>query len=149
MDTPQDALVTEEVIEHRPLRFLTREDVLNADDYTTETVEVPEWGGSLIVRSLNGKERDAFELQSIVQKGKVTEVNLANMRARLVAYSVVDENNRRIFEESDVSRLGLKNAAALERVYKVAQRLSGLARQDIEELTVALKGVQSDDSGSV
>jgi hypothetical protein len=151
-DTPQlesvEPLHEVETIDHPPVRFLTREEILNASDYTTEIVEVPEWGGSVIVQSLSGKERDEFELSQLVQKGKVTELNLVNLRARLVAMSIVDENHKSVFTLADVAKLGAKNAAALERVYKVAQRLSGLRREDIEELTVALKGVQSDDSGS-
>lgn len=149
-DTPQGntEMTPEEVINHAPVRFLTREEILRASDQVTEIVEVPEWGGSVLVKSLSGKERDDFELQQLVQKGKVTELNLQNLRAKLVALSIVDEQHARIFSESDVVALGQKNAAALERVYSTAQRLSGLRRQDIEELTVSLKGVRSEDSGS-
>jgi hypothetical protein len=152
VDTPQsDGPVLESVkdLHSDPtVHYLSREDILSAQDYQTEVVEVPAWGGSVIVQSLTGKQRDAFEMSQMVQKGKSVELNLINLRAKLVALSLVDQDHNLLFTEADVIKLGQKNAAALESVYKVAQKLSGLNREDIEELTIALKGVQSDDSGS-
>ena len=40
---------------------LTREQILKADDMTTERVPVPEWGGEVLVKSLTGRQRDEFE----------------------------------------------------------------------------------------
>ena len=40
---------------------LSKEQILQADDLKTETVEVPEWGGDVLLRELRGRERDAFE----------------------------------------------------------------------------------------
>lgn len=54
--------------------------------------------------------------------------NLANIQARLVAKSVVDEDGRLIFKDSDVYKLGLKNAAPLDRVFVVARRLSYISQ---------------------
>ncbi len=54
--------------------------------------------------------------------------------ARLVAASIVDEDDKRVFSQSDVKALGEKSAAALDRVMAVAMRLSGLTEEDAEEL---------------
>lgn len=115
--------------------YLTRADILGADDRPTKDVEVPEWGGTVKVRALSGAERDAWEA-SIVQLGPggSQRVDLENMRARLVALSCVDEEGNRIFTEEDAVLLGQKSAAALERVWVEAQSLSGLTDADIEEL---------------
>ena len=43
------------------MTILTRDQILQANDLVTETVEVPEWGGSVFVKSLTGVERDQFE----------------------------------------------------------------------------------------
>lgn len=129
-------------------KILTRDDILAAPDVLTETVEVPEWGGSVIVRGLTGKERDAFEQSIVVLSGKTTKVNLANVRAKLVALTVVDDKGERIFSEKDAEALGDKSAAALDRIYDVAQRLSGLSREDIDELAQNFVNGQREPSSS-
>ena len=115
-------------------KFLTRDAILKAHDLPTEVVEIPEWNGAVIVRGLTGAERDAFEQSIVEQRGKNTRMNLRNIRAKLVALTVVDENGNRVFSDEDAEALGKKSAAALDRIFAVAQRLSGLRPEDVEEL---------------
>ena len=128
--------------------YLSRDAILAVDDVQFEDVEVPEWGGKVRVKSLTGKERDALESSMIIGKGKNANVNLNNLRAKLVARSVVDEDGKRIFTDDDISALGAKSAAALTRVYEVAQRLSGITQEDVDELTKNSETAPSEDSGS-
>jgi hypothetical protein len=115
---------------------LSRDDILAAYDITTEEVSVPEWGGNVLVRGLTGAERDALEAQIVrANRDGSTSVDTRNLRARLVALSVVNEDGDRIFGDEDVDALGEKSAAALDRVFAVAQRLSGLADEDVDALT--------------
>lgn len=114
--------------------YLSKASILTAQDRTFEDVHVPEWGGTVRVQALNGKERDALEASMIVGKGKNASVNLQNLRAKLVARAIVDENGNRIFDDADVAALSEKSAAALNRVYEAAQRLSGITNDDVEEL---------------
>ena len=125
-------------------KILTKDEILSADDLKKETVSVPEWGGSVIVRNLMGFERDQFEA-SIVQ-GKTA--NLSNLRAKLVTMSVVNEKGKRLFSVKDVEALGRKSASALDRVFAVAQKLSGLTPKDVDELAKNLSRGQSEDSVS-
>lgn len=67
-------------------------------------------------------------------KGTDVHLKLANVRARLVAMCLVGEDGRRLFEDGDIESLGSKGAAALDRVFAVARRLSGLSNRDLEEL---------------
>lgn len=115
-------------------KFLTRDAILKAQDLPTEVVEIPEWNGAVIVRGLTGAERDAFEQSIVEQRGKNTRMNLRNIRAKLVALTVVDEEGNRVFSDEDAEALGKKSAAALDRIFAVAQRLSGLRPEDVEEL---------------
>ncbi len=117
------------------MTLLTRDQILTVDDSSSEDVEVPEWGGTVRVKGMTGTERDKFEAASLKGKGKNRDVNLANLRARLVAASVVDEEGQLLFKPYDVEALGRKSAAALGRVYDVAQRLAGLSDEDVDELT--------------
>lgn len=128
--------------------YLTKEAILQANDIQREEVNVPEWGGVVLVRGLTGKERDLLEASMIKGKGKNTSVNLENLRAKVVARSIVDESNNRIFGDADIPALAQKSAAALNRVYAVAQRLSGITEEDVDELTKNSETVQSEDSGS-
>lgn len=114
--------------------MLTREQILQANDIITEEVPVPEWGASVLVRGMTGAERDDFEASVLEQRGQKFHVKLKNARARLVALTVVDETGQRIFSDDDVAALGKKNAAALNRVYEVAARLSGITDEDVDEL---------------
>lgn len=129
-------------------QYLTRDAILDAQDVQFEEVPVPEWGGVVRVKGLTGKERDALESSMIQGKGKKASVNLANLRAKLTAQACVDEAGNRIFSDEDVAALGNKSAAALQRVFEAAQRLSGLSDDDVEELTKNSKTAPSAGTGS-
>ena len=130
------------------MSLLTRDAILAAPDLLTEEVPVPEWGGTVLVRGLTGTERDAFEEEMITGKGKNRDVNLANFRARLIVKSVVDKGGKRLFTQADMVALGGKSAAAIQRVFQVAMRLSGMSEEDVEELTKNSEPGQSDSSTS-
>lgn len=116
------------------MAILTKQQILDADDLKKEVVPVPEWGGEVIVTTMTGAAKDAYEC-SIVQfdGGKATQ-NLNNVRAKLIAASVVDEQNNLLFSDKEVELLGRKSAAALDRVFAVAQRLNAVTQDDLEEL---------------
>lgn len=131
--------------------FLSKDEILQAQDVLREEVAVPEWGGKVLVRGLTGAERDAFESTVVMsQNGRRTvRYNLANFRARLIAMTVIDpDSGARLFDDSDVLALGQKSAAALQRVFEVAQRLSGLSEQDVEDLTKNSESGPNGASGS-
>jgi hypothetical protein len=130
------------------MKLLSKDAILKADDLPRQVVEVPEWGGSVMVRGLTGSERDKFEASVLVKKGKDYDVKLADLRARLVVLSVIDEAGTRLFDDNDVAELGKKSASALNRVFEAAQRLSGLTDQDIEELEKNLLPALNGDSPS-
>lgn len=126
--------------------LLSKAAILGAPDLPTQDVHVPEWGGDVRIRALTGAERDAFEAHGAKQKGKGMQLNLQNLRARLVAMAIVDEDGARLFSDADVVALGNKSAAALDRVFTAAARLSGLTPADVQDLTENLDDAQSEDS---
>ena len=114
---------------------LDRDAILGADDLETEEVKVPEWKGTVWVRTLTGRERDRFEIGTLADPKKGDGVmNLDNLRARLVIEACVDEKGKRLFGAEDVDAVGAKNAAALDRVFDVAKRLAGISDKDVKEL---------------
>ena len=109
---------------------LTKDQILEANDLQSESVDVPEWQGVVLVRTMTGADRDAFESSMITTLADGTrKPNMANMRAKLVALTVVDDSGNLVFGVSDVDRLALKSASALERVFNAAQRINGLGAQ--------------------
>ena len=128
--------------------YLCRDDILKASSLKTEDVEVPEWGGVVRVRELRGRERDEWEASLAVQRGQKMVPDVANMRAKLVARSVVDDDGEPVFSQQDVNALGELSAAALDRVFEVASRLSGLNPADLEEMGKASGTGPADGSSS-
>ena len=124
--------------------MLNKDQILQAKDLPTETVEVPEWGGSVIVKTMTGTERDAYE--SSIVKGK--KVDMTNIRAKLCAICIVDDNGERLFTDRDVVALSKKSAKALDRIFDVAQKLNGLGKADVEELEKNSGQIQTDSSTS-
>lgn len=116
-------------------KFLTKGEILGSKDIEPVDFEVPEWGGWVRIMPLNGEQRDAFEASTFDRQGRKIKLKLENLRARLVAWSLVDDAGNRIFNDTDVLALGKKSARALDHVYDKCQELSGLTEEDVEELT--------------
>src|SRR4051812_3187961 len=111
--------------------MLSRDAILGADDLKRETVPVPEWGGTVCVRTMTGAERDDYEAETYRMRGASADNNLANLRARLCVRTICDESGQRLFTDQDIDALGKKSAAALDRCVEVALRLSKITAEDV------------------
>ena len=116
------------------MMVLTRDQILSANDLPVERVNVPEWGGDVLVSGLTGAQRDTFESELLDSRTDDESVNMVNLRATLIALSVVDEESNPIFSYGDIELLGKKSAIALDRVFAVAQKVSGFNKKDVDEL---------------
>jgi len=128
--------------------LLNKEQIKSVSDLETQDVEVPEWGGTVRLKSLTGAERDRFEASVVQGQGRNTTVNMQNLRAKLVAQSAIGEDGKPLFTEEDVKWLGEKSAKALNRLFNAAQQLSGLSESDVKELAGNFKDARSDGSTS-
>lgn len=119
------------------MEFLKLEDILNANDMVTEIVVVPEWNGQVMVKAMTGTERDAFEASIMTNIGeKNQKMKMDNFRTKLLIKTVIDpETKKPMFTAAHIDALGAKSAAAIDRVFAVAQRLSKISDDDVEELT--------------
>jgi len=131
------------------MKELTSEEILATQDIIEELVEVPEWKGTVRVRGLTGRERDAYEASLIDQRGRSTKANMQNARAKLVVLSVFNADGSRKFTESQISEISAKSASALNRIWKKALELSGMGDEDVEELTLGFDDAPSEPSTSV
>jgi len=110
--------------------LLTRDQILSKNELPREIVPVPEWGGSVCVQGLTAERRDLLEIE-ISEAGKEKgQMRLKNFRSRILALTVVDENGIQVFGDTDVNALGETSAAAVERVFDVAVRLSGMSSDE-------------------
>ena len=106
--------------------MLSKSDILEAKDIESEVVKVPEWGGEVMVYGLTLAEKDVWT-DSIIVDGKAT---MEGATARLCALCIRDEKGKFIFTNKDITSLQNKSAKALDRVFQVAQRLSGIGHEE-------------------
>ena len=130
------------------MALLTKQQIVDANDLETVEVNVPQWGGSVLVRALTAKQRGQLMSTLIDQTKDGRTLRLQDLQARLCAMSIVDGQGKRFFSDNELAALGAKSSAALQRVFEVAQRLSGLSDEQVEELSKNSDETPSDDSPS-
>ena len=106
--------------------LLTKQQILGADDLPTEEVDV--WGGKVLVIALSAKERENLRL-SIEKEGDALQIMV-----KLLSLTIVDKDKNRIFTEKDLEVLEKKSAKEIDKVFAVAQRLSGHGEKTLEEI---------------
>ena len=128
---------------------LTRDQILDADDLKTESVPVPDWGGSVNVRTMTGHERAQLELQVNKANAKKNgQAGLAVFRELLAVECIVDDAGAKLFTRVDIARLSQKSGRALDTVADVAMRLNGMKQEEVEELVGKSEPTADDDSSS-
>lgn len=105
---------------------LTKAEILAADDRPVVSVNVPEWGGVVILRAL--MLEDLMRFQSARSKSTDAEV-----LAWLVAYSAVDDQGVLLFDEADVKALTRKATPVIKRLSDEALILNGMAERSDED----------------
>ena len=113
------------------MSLLSKEEILKSQDAKYQEVDVPEWGGSVRIATMSGYARDRFETSIIDKNGKM---NTVNIRAKLVAACLVDENGNLLFSEQEVEALGKKSCMALDRIFGIAQKMNGVGQTELEVL---------------
>lgn len=110
-----------------PRARLGRSAILRADDLPREEIYVPEWGGTVTVRTMTAGERSAYEARA----DKDPEANPAPL---LLAFTACDEAGNLLFTPEDVRELERKNAKLLLRIFRVAVRLNKITAEDLRGL---------------
>lgn len=100
----------------------------------TERVDLPEFGEDafVIVHGMNAREKN--EHDAALMNRKFTGLDPAKVKTqkeRLVICCVRDENGNRILEAEDIDAVGKWPADVLNRVFDVANRLSGGASDSV------------------
>lgn len=110
-------------------KYLSRDEILNAQDFRTDEVEVPEWGGSglVLVRELAAATAERVGFAMADSQGNIDLSKAEGMAIRIVALGVIDEEYQRIFTKKDAQVLGSRSYAAIKRVATRIMQLTGLA----------------------
>ncbi len=120
--------------------MLNRDQIFEASKKSLkrEEVDVPEWGGKVLIQEPSSTDRDDYE-QSLLEARKVgkrmeIKPNFRNARARLAVKCIINEDGTRVFKDADAEELGRGSGAVLSRIEKVIKRLGAMDEKDVEEL---------------
>ena len=110
----------------------TRDDLFSLTALPFERLTLPT-GKVVTVQGMSGTDRDAFEAS--MMKDRRGRRNLDNVRARLAVRCLYDApGGARLFQASDVERLGKIRVDVLQKIFEVAQQLSGMSDEDIDQM---------------
>ena len=108
---------------------LTRDLILRAADIKITRIEVPEWGGSILVKGMNALQRDT--MMKFIDP-KLDPVPDSQLKATLCAHCIVDDVGNSLFTDSDIEHLQQKNPLVLDRIANEILRLSGIGAEAVE-----------------
>lgn len=121
-----------------------REQILNADDIETELVEVPVWGVTVEVRSMDGRSRTRLLKNAASTDGNI---DMETLYPEMVIRCTFDpETGERIFVEDDADLLLSKAAGPLELLAMAAMRVSGMTSDAMDVAGKDSPSTESEDS---
>lgn len=111
---------------------LSRALILEAADLRTESVDVPEWGGEVLLRELSAAQMSEFKAKSVAAVDPQTRavrdgVTLFGLSAWIVSRSAIGEDGKRLFTDADLPRLGEKSDKVIDRLAARVLEMSGAA----------------------
>lgn len=124
-------------------KILVKGDFLRKRVLNSEEVPVPEWGGVVLVREMTAAERDLYEQWTLEENADKTEI-----RARLVAFTVIDEDGKPVFSDIDIPDIKKLSGKIIARITRKSFELSGMLGEAREELTKNSDAAPTDDSPS-
>jgi hypothetical protein len=110
-----------------------RDAIFAASDTPIETVEVPEWGVTVGIRSMSAKSRAA--VMELAQQGDGIDADkVLGMWARTLQGCIVDpETGDAVFTLDDMEALMDKSATVIERLWTMCFEQSGMTEDKVNE----------------
>lgn len=127
---------------------LNREAILNAAKTAkTVPVDVPELGGTVLVRGLSSKEWDAHQASIRVYSGdEQVGIDEGNITARLLVRCVVDDTGKRILKDTDAAAFGDLPITVMNKISEAVFKVSGLSEDGAAEVKADLKETASESA---
>ncbi len=111
-------------------KLLTKDEILGVEDRETREVDVLEWGGMVVVATMDAATRDEFEQET---RADSETPERRNFRARVVQKCMVDPGTLEpMFSLEEVDRLGKKSSLAMLRVFTAAADLNAMTKDSLE-----------------
>lgn len=110
--------------------MLTKEQILSKRELDHQDVEC--FGGTVRVRAMTAAAKDRFEQLYATRESE--KGIISNLRAFFLVHCIVDEKGELMFGLDDIDALGEQSAAEIDKLFGVAQKLSGLTAEDEETL---------------
>ena len=126
--------------------FLRKEDIVGPSRLKVQELDVPELGGTVRIREMNGLERD--ELEAYFATVGDTK-SFRRYRALVVTLSLVDDEGERIFGDDDVDIVNTQIPwRALDRIKNAVVELNKMSSKAVEETEKNSSPGPSDSSTS-
>lgn len=109
---------------------LSRDQIFAARDFVLEPLEVPEWGGTVFIRTMSVAHQEAYMAELAKRQGGKEFTGLQCLLAR---YTVCGEDGALLFSDDDLPALNDRGFAAVSRVCDVAMRLNVMSKDAMEE----------------
>jgi hypothetical protein len=109
------------------MNFLTREQIVAAQDRKFLELDVPEWGGRVRLASFTADE--ALRQEALVKKRAAGDDTI-NPVTEMLSASIVDANDKPLFTAEDMAALGKKSPNVLVRLMKRVKKLNVIKDDD-------------------
>jgi hypothetical protein len=103
-----------------------------------QSVDVPEWGGTVYVRRMT---TDDFEASGLNDKDR-------RAMTRTVAICLVDAEGERLFSEKEAAKLGDADIETMTKVFAKVMDINGLMDEKIEAAVAAFDGARREGSST-
>jgi len=116
-----------------PLRILTADEIWAAKDIEERTVEVPQWGGAVRIRTLSQKQSAELRKKAMRTNPitKQSELDNEALEQLLFIEGVIEPK----FNMTDYGRISDKSMAAVTTVLKAIMDASGFSSESVNEAT--------------
>lgn len=117
--------------ETEPTHILSADDIWSADDIEERTVFVPQWNGSVRIRTFSKRQADEMRKRATLRDPRTGKesVDSANLEALLFCEGVIEPH----FDVEEYGRLEEKSAVAMGVILKAIVDASGLSDLAVAE----------------
>jgi len=109
---------------------LSRDAILAVNDHKFKVIPIPEWSGSVNIRTLTSAERDNLEAVFTSKEKN----SLKDIRAKIAVMCVVDDSGKNLFTEQDIVELSKKSSAPMTTIFNAVMELNKFTNSDLEDL---------------
>lgn len=122
---------------------MTRDEILaGSPDAPWTDIEIPEWGGTYLLKPISGALAEEVALLNVQAKETGHLLCLQGLAARVTVNTVCDRDRRLVFKPTDSASLTDKHLEVCSRVYGAVLRSNKLA-EDEEAIEEAGKNSES------